>query len=259
MLAVIIVTVLVTFLVVILGLNFVTPEKQIERKVEHRYGVGRPAVPARDVGAARARRSSRGNVIRPAERRRDLPGDARRRPRRDVDDHLRDLHLLVGRDRPGVRRRAHRARARRRPRSASPSTGPAAQDGRRRCSSRWSRPACASSAIARCTGTTSAALNNRTHRKLLVVDGRIGFTGGVGIADQWQGTRAGSRALARHALPRRGPGRRAVPGGVQRQLDQDHRRGAERPDVLPALSTAPAASTRTCSSARPPAAARACT
>lgn len=30
-------------------------------------------------------------------------------------------------------------------------------------------------------------LNNRTHRKLLVVDGVIGFTGGVGIADQWSG------------------------------------------------------------------------
>ena len=30
-------------------------------------------------------------------------------------------------------------------------------------------------------------INNRTHRKLLVVDGRIGFTGGVGIADQWLG------------------------------------------------------------------------
>jgi cardiolipin synthase len=30
-------------------------------------------------------------------------------------------------------------------------------------------------------------LNNRTHRKVLVVDGRIGFTGGVGIADQWNG------------------------------------------------------------------------
>ncbi len=29
--------------------------------------------------------------------------------------------------------------------------------------------------------------NNRTHRKLLIVDGRIGFTGGVGIADEWQG------------------------------------------------------------------------
>lgn len=30
-------------------------------------------------------------------------------------------------------------------------------------------------------------VNNRTHRKLLVVDGRVGFTGGVGIADKWDG------------------------------------------------------------------------
>jgi cardiolipin synthase len=30
-------------------------------------------------------------------------------------------------------------------------------------------------------------LNNRTHRKLLVVDGRVGFTGGVGIAPAWTG------------------------------------------------------------------------
>ena len=30
-------------------------------------------------------------------------------------------------------------------------------------------------------------LNNRTHRKLLIVDGKVGFTGGVGIADVWQG------------------------------------------------------------------------
>jgi len=34
---------------------------------------------------------------------------------------------------------------------------------------------------------TLGRVNNRTHRKLLVVDGRIGFTGGVGIADQWSG------------------------------------------------------------------------
>lgn len=32
-----------------------------------------------------------------------------------------------------------------------------------------------------------ARLNNRTHRKLLVVDGRTGFTGGVGIGDEWTG------------------------------------------------------------------------
>jgi cardiolipin synthase len=36
-------------------------------------------------------------------------------------------------------------------------------------------------------------LNNRTHRKLLVVDGRVAFTGGAGIADAWTGD-AGSPA-----------------------------------------------------------------
>jgi cardiolipin synthase len=30
-------------------------------------------------------------------------------------------------------------------------------------------------------------MNHRTHRKFLVVDGRVGFTGGVGVADHWLG------------------------------------------------------------------------
>ena len=30
-------------------------------------------------------------------------------------------------------------------------------------------------------------LNNRTHRKVLIIDGKVGFTGGVGIADEWTG------------------------------------------------------------------------
>jgi cardiolipin synthase len=34
---------------------------------------------------------------------------------------------------------------------------------------------------------TLAQMNNRTHRKLMVVDGRIGFTGGAGIQDEWAG------------------------------------------------------------------------
>ena len=34
---------------------------------------------------------------------------------------------------------------------------------------------------------TLGRINNRTHRKLLVVDGLIAFTGGVGIADGWTG------------------------------------------------------------------------
>jgi cardiolipin synthase len=31
------------------------------------------------------------------------------------------------------------------------------------------------------------AINHRTHRRVLVVDGRVGFTGGAGIADEWVG------------------------------------------------------------------------
>lgn len=34
---------------------------------------------------------------------------------------------------------------------------------------------------------TLTRVNNRTHRKLLIVDGRIGFTGGVGVGDEWLG------------------------------------------------------------------------
>lgn len=30
-------------------------------------------------------------------------------------------------------------------------------------------------------------MNNRTHRKLLIIDGAVGFTGGLGIADAWSG------------------------------------------------------------------------
>jgi cardiolipin synthase len=33
-----------------------------------------------------------------------------------------------------------------------------------------------------------AHMNNRTHRKLLVTDGKVGFTGGVGIAPNWTGS-----------------------------------------------------------------------
>lgn len=37
------------------------------------------------------------------------------------------------------------------------------------------------------TWRTWRRINNRTHRKILVLDGKTGFTGGVGIADEWLG------------------------------------------------------------------------
>ena len=42
-----------------------------------------------------------------------------------------------------------------------------------------------------------ARVNNRTHRELLVVDGRVAFAGGAGIADWWAYP-AESAAVARH-------------------------------------------------------------
>ena len=42
-------------------------------------------------------------------------------------------------------------------------------------------------------------VNHRTHRKILVVDETIGFTGGVGISDLWRGEAQRER-MARHAL-----------------------------------------------------------
>ena len=38
---------------------------------------------------------------------------------------------------------------------------------------------------------TFGRFNNRTHRKSLIVDGRIAFTGGAGIADHWRGNARG--------------------------------------------------------------------
>ena len=34
---------------------------------------------------------------------------------------------------------------------------------------------------------TTQKLNNRSHRRIMVIDGTVGFTGGMGIADEWSG------------------------------------------------------------------------
>src|SRR5436305_2400413 len=39
-----------------------------------------------------------------------------------------------------------------------------------------------------------ARMNNRTHRELLIVDGRVAFMGGAGVGDQWAKGEHGKRA-----------------------------------------------------------------
>ena len=53
--------------------------------------------------------------------------------------------------------------------------------------------------------------NSRTHRNLLVLDGRVAFVGGAGIADHW--SRSGTSTVARlHAARDRAGGERAASG-----------------------------------------------
>jgi cardiolipin synthase len=79
-----------------------------------------------------------------------------------------------------------------------------------------------------------ARMNNRTHRKLLVVDGATGFTGGVGIADQCSATpRTKSTGETRTTVSRDLPwpscrrpswttgGRHALGGHCESQLPSD--------------------------------------
>ena len=106
----------------------------------------------------------------------------------EPEDHkLRNLYLLAGNDRQAVRRRAERARAGRREVHVlldwvgSGKIDSAYLKEMEEAGievKRYNRPH---------WQYTFGRLNNRTHRKPLVVDGRIGFTGGVGIADLWSG------------------------------------------------------------------------
>jgi len=56
-------------------------------------------------------------------------------------------------------------------------------------------------------------INYRTHRKILVVDGRIAFTGGVGIDDQWKGNAQDKEHWRDTMVQAVGPVARLMEGG----------------------------------------------
>ena len=67
------------------------------------------------------------------------------------------------------------------------------------------------------------SLTGRNHRKLVVVDGRVGFTGGFGIAPEWSGGAPSSPRVAGRERRGRGAGRAADAGGVREPLARDGR------------------------------------
>ena len=71
-------------------------------------------------------------------------------------------------------------------------------------------------------------LNNRTHRELLVVDGRVAFVGGAGVADWWAVPIRRQAAVARHDGARRRAGRLGCAGHRRRELARVLRRDPHR-------------------------------
>jgi cardiolipin synthase len=69
--------------------------------------------------------------------------------------------------------------------------------------------------------------NHRTHRKVLVVDGTIGFTGGVGIAEQWEGDAESPQHWRDTHLRMQGP---AV-SGLQAAFVQNWTETTQRPET----------------------------
>ena len=66
-------------------------------------------------------------------------------------------------------------------------------------------------------------LNHRTHRKSLIIDGRLAFTGGRRHRRPLDGARAGQRSLARHSDSGGRPRRHATPDRLRPELAADNR------------------------------------
>ena len=102
-------------------------------------------------------------------------------------------------------------------------------------------------------------LNNRTHRKLLIVDGRVGFTGGVGIADQWQGHAQDPDHWRDVHFRVEGPAVAQMQAAFNDNWIKITGEVLNGQRLFPRACAGRRRPTRTCSSLRPPGAAKACT
>ena len=71
-------------------------------------------------------------------------------------------------------------------------------------------------------------LANRTHRKILVADGRVGLTGGVGIAEEWTGDAQDPDHWRDTHVARGGARRARAVRRLRGELARGHRRGPRR-------------------------------
>jgi cardiolipin synthase len=180
------ITALATLLVVVLSLNFVAPEKKLERKIEHRYAVSDPQF-RREMGVML------GPAIVPGNRVTDLENGDEIFPAmlaaiRGAQKTITFETYIYWEGEVGkafADALSERARAGVAVNVTIDWAGSITMDEKQ-----LQQMQDAGVLVERYRPLhwyNLGRLNNRTHRKLLVVDGSVGFTGGVGIGDPWRG------------------------------------------------------------------------
>ena len=178
---------LVAIVLTVVAMNFISAEKEIQRSLEHRYGVGDPQF-HRELGAMLGPATVPGNRIENLENGEQIfPAmlEAVRSAQRTINFETyiywsgrvgkQFADVLSERARAGVKVNVlvDWVGSQKMDDALAEQMRAAGVEIQRYHPLHW---------------YNLGRMNNRTHRKLLVVDGRIGFTGGVGIADQWAGS-----------------------------------------------------------------------
>ena len=244
--------VLGTLVLTVLVLNLSSGERSIDHRVAHLYGVGDPQF-SRSMGNLLGPPLLPGNaVVELVNGDADLPRHARGHPRRASRRITFETFIYwsgtIGEQftqallRAGARRRQGPRPARLGGKRAGSTTS---------ISNGWSAPASQVERYHPLRWYTLARLNNRTHRKLLVVDGRVGFTGGVGIADEWLGNAQDQKHWRDTHFRLEGPAVAQMQAAFLDNWLKTQRRGAARRRLLPGAAPAPATSRPRSSRARP--------
>lgn len=182
----IVITAIVTALCVVLVLNFATPQKKLERKIEHRYAVGDPQF-RREMSVMLGPSILPGNQVTDLENGEQIFPAMLEAIRGAQKTITFETYIYwegeIGKAFAGAL--SERARAGVKVRTTIDWVGSMSMD-----EALIEQMEAAGVLVERYRPLhwySLTRMNNRTHRKLLVVDGRIGFTGGVGIGDPWQG------------------------------------------------------------------------
>jgi cardiolipin synthase len=182
----IVITAALTVLAVVIAMNFATPEKKLERKIEHRYAVADPQF-RREMGVLLGPAILHGNRVTDLENGDEifpamLEGIRSAKKTITFETYI-DWSGEVGKKFADAL--SERARAGVDVNVTIDWAGSVSMD-----ENLLTQMKDAGVHVERYRPLhwyNLGRMNNRTHRKLLVIDGRVGFTGGVGIGDPWEG------------------------------------------------------------------------